>query len=388
MTQQALKIAILCPGHGRVCRGVETFTGELSHRLLDIRPDWRIDIFSRGPDEDISTGIRQIHVPAVDRDSLLATAYAKIGHHLGIYLRTRIDAECLSFTLALAPRLLRSKYDLVFNQAGPFAGRFLQHKRKMDGTPFIHKTASGYGKLEEIMARQRPDAIVATSPFVKAWLECVQPGLSVVCIPNAVDRSAFRPYSAGELAAARNGHAIFNMKHPIVLFVGAMDPMKRPELLISAMDKIPDASLVMVGDGRMTDSVVKLGTARLSERFLHVPRVAREQMSLYYNACDVYTMPSEEPFGITFLEAMACNKPVLGHLSPVQQWMFNDAGDICDCTNADEYADVIRGLLAADFGDRPLERSRAFDWSEVSPKYAELFSGICFKKPENTEGTE
>ena len=377
MTGQALRIAILCPGYGRVMRGVETFTGELARLLLDIRPDWRIDIYCRGAGAEMSPGIRQIHVPAVDRDCRVATLYAQVGHRLGVFLRTRIDAECLSFTLALAPRLLPARYDVVFNQAGPFAGRLLQLKRRLDGTPFVHKTASGYGELELIMARQKPDAVIATSPFAGDWLERAMPGLRVECIPNAVDRSAFRPYSAQELRAARDGLPVFGLKRPIVLFVGAMVPMKRPELLISAVARLTEVSLVMVGGGRLSDSVAELGAEQLGSRFLHVPEAPREEMALYYNACDLFTLPSEEPFGIAFLEAMACNRPVLGHHSPVQQWMFGDAGTTCDCSNPDEYAAAIRRLLATDLGNRPLERSLMFDWSAVAPRYANLFDRVA-----------
>lgn len=374
MSSEALRIAVLCPGCGRVARGVETFTGELARRLVRLRPEWRIDIFCRGLHGEPSPGVRQIHVPAIDRESRLATVYAQVGHRLGYFLRTRIDAECLSFTLALAPKLMRARYDLIFNQAGPFAGRLLRLKRRLDGTPFVHKTASGYGELEVIMARQSPDAVVATSPFVKAWLECIRPGMRIECIPNAVDHSAFRPYSASELDGARNGLAVFGIKRPVVLFVGAMVPMKRPELLVSAMARLHNASLVMVGDGRLTGHIVELGTLRLRDRFLHVPRVSREQIALYYNACDMFTMPSEEPFGIAFLEALACNKPVLAHQGPVQQWIIGDAGMTCDCTNPNEYAEAISRVLATDFGNRPLKRSRAFGWSEVAQRYVDLFS--------------
>jgi len=375
--ERPLRVGILCPGYGRVVRGVETFTDELCRRLLGAKPEWRIDIYSSGDRmEGLPRGVRQVLVPSIRRDGGSASLYAKVGHRLGIFLRTRIDAECLSFTLALAPRLLFAKYDVVFNQAGPFAGKLLRLKRRLDGTPFIHKTASGYGELELIMAQQRPDAIVATSPYVKDWLDEALPGLRIECIPNAVDLGAFRPYSAQELEAARDGHAVFNVSRPRVLFVGAMDPMKRPELLISAVAKLPDVGLVMVGTGRIADRVAKLGAARLGSRFLHVPKVGREEMALYYSACDLFTLPSEEPFGIAFLEAMACNKPVLSHASPVQEWIFGEAGTMCDCTDPDEYAAAIGSALAADFGDRPLERSRMFDWSAVAPRYAELFSRV------------
>ena len=377
MAREGLRVAVLCPGFGRVMRGVETFTGELSRRLVDSRPDWHVDIFCRGPNAELSPGVRQIHIPAIDRDSRIATLYAQVGHRLGVFLRTRIDAECLSFAIALTLKFMQSKYDLIFNQAGPFAGRLLQVKRKMYGTPFMHKTASGYGDLELIMAKQRPDAIVATSPYAEGWLNRNCPGISVECIPNAVDRVVFRPYSIHELEAARDGIAVFNMKRPIVLFVGAMDPMKRPDLLISAVAKLPGVSLVMVGNGRLAHPVVERGMAKLGDRFLHVPSVSREQMAIYYNACDVFTMPSEEPFGIAFLEALACNKPVLAHSSPVQEWMFGDAGTTCDCTDADEYSTAIRRALETDFDSRPLDRSKEFDWSGILPRYEDLFVRVA-----------
>lgn len=376
MDEQGLRIAILCPGYGRVVRGVETFTEELSRRLIQSRPDWQIDIYCRGRNS-VSKGIRHVHIPAIDRDGPLATLYAQIGNRLGVFLRTRIDAECLSFALALASRMLGSRYDVVFNQAGPFAGSLLRIKRRLDGTPFVHKTASGYGDLELVMARQRPDAIVATSPFVEEWLESAHPGLNIECIPNAVDTAMFKPLQLDELRPARNGHKIFKMKRPLILFVGAMVPMKRPDLLLSAVSKIPDVSLVMVGNGRLSDQITEMGSESLGERFLHVPEVSRDELALYYNACDLFTLPSEEPFGIAFVEAMACNKPVLGHDSPVQKWIFGDAGDTCDCTDPDAYADAIRRLLNAEFGDRPVERSKSFDWSEVAPRYEALFLKVA-----------
>lgn len=370
------RIAILCPGYGVVTRGVEIFIEEMVGRLRALKPDWSFDIFCRAESGEPSRKVRLIHVPAVDRDGRTARFYARVCHRLGVFLRTRIDAECLCFTLALSPRLLRGRYDLIFNQAGPFAGCLLRAKRRLDGTPFIHKTASGYGDLEGITARQCPDAIIATSPFVKAWLESACPGARVECIPNAVDRAHFRPYAPREIEDRRDGHAIFKLKRPIVLFVGAMDPMKRPELLISAMSRVPEAGLVMIGSGPLAESLPRMGIGDLRGRFVYLPRLPRHEMVLYYNVCDLFTLPSEEPFGISFLEAMACNKPVLSHHSPVQQWMFGDAGTMCDCTDPDEYAAAIRTMLASDFGDRPVDRSRAFDWHEVSQRYADLFSRV------------
>jgi glycosyltransferase involved in cell wall biosynthesis len=378
VSTESARIGILCPGYGMVLRGVEIFIGEMVTRLREIQPDWSFDIYCRARSGEVAPGVHLIHVPAVDRDGHSAALYAKVGHHLRYSYRTRIDAECLSFTLTVAPRLLRAHHDLIFNQAGPFAGWLCQWTRWRHGTPFVHKTASGFGELETVMAMQRPDAIVATSPHAMRWIERECPGSSVQLIPNAVDTTTFRPYSDRELAAFGLGMDVLKLKRPILLFVGAMDPMKRPHLLLDAMARVPEASLVMVGTGHIADSLLSIYASALGDRFLYLPKVPREQMPFYYNACDLFTLPSDEPFGIAFVEAMACNKPVLAHKSPVQKWLFGDAGRLCDCTNPDEYAGTIRRMLSTDFGDLPLERSKSFDWSQVASCYADLFSRLMY----------
>jgi len=378
LSSETARIGILCPGYGTIPRGVETFIGELVPRLRQLRPGWTFDIYCRAASRNVGSGMKVVHVPAIDRNGSAATLYARLAHRLRLFLRTRIDAECLSFTVAAAPRLLRARYDLIFNQAGPFAGQLLRLKRRTDGTPFVHKTASGHGRLELIMARQQPDAIVATSPYVKDWLEKRISKLQIEYIPNAVDCTTFRPYSKEELEAARNGLAILELNRPVILFVGAMDPMKRPHLLISAASTIPEVSLVMVGSGRLAESIRKLGVEKFgADRFLHIARASREQMAIYYNACDLFTLPSEEPFGIAFLEAMACDKPVVGHDSPVQRWIFGEAGLTCDCTNPEEYGRTIRRALDSDLRGRARERGREFDWPEIARRYESLLSRVA-----------
>lgn len=350
-------------------------------RLRGIRPGWEFDIFCRGSGGTPEPGVTLVHIPAIDRDGRMATLYARVGHRLGVFLRTRIDAECLSFTVSALPRSLRSRYDLIFNQAGPFAGRLLRMKRRLDGTPFIHETAAGHSPLELMMARQQPDVLIATSPFVGDWIRKHVPGTRIECLPKAVDRLHFRPYSADEMESARDGLRVFRMKRPTVLFVGAMDPMKRPELLISAMADLPEASLVMVGDGRLADEVARMGTETLgADRFLHVRQVSRDDIPLYYNLCDLMALPSEEPFGMVFLEAMACGKPVVGHRSPVQDWIFGDAGRTCDCTDSHELAATIRRVLSKGVAGSPRERSEEFDWVAIARGYERIFSSVIERR--------
>lgn len=365
-----MRIAVLCSGYGIVARGVETFLRGLITRLARTNPDWDFDVYTRAKSGLEQPGVRLVHVPAVSRYSRAAKLYSKIGHRLGFYLREPNNAEGLSFALAAMPKLLAQRYDLVFNQAGPFSGWFLMAWRRIGGPPFAHKTASGYSLLELLMKRQKPDLTVATSPFVADWLKSQPPDTPVVCIPNAVDCSIFRP---------DGGHTypFAGLERPIVLFVGTIDGMKRPHLAVEAVSGMSSGSLVLIGDGPRRREIVTMGMDRLGNgRFLSLARAPHDLLPAYYNAADVFTLPSEEPFGIVFLEAMACNKPIVSNHSPVQEWMAADAGLTCDCLDPGEYAATLERVAVTDYADRPRRRALEFDWSVIAPKYETAFQSL------------
>jgi len=362
-----VRIAILSPGYGWVARGVEVFIHDLVHRLIKRRPDWHFDIYTRGPAGQEGPNVRLIHIPAFSRYSRLATLYAQIGHHLGFYLRTRISAECLSFAIALAPVLWFRRYNLIFNQAGWFAGWLLVAKRRRDGTPFVHKTAGGYSYGELMLARQRPDILFATSPVVHDWLRREVWGTDSVIAPNGVDSSLFCPEAVDTRRFKPNPPTIEKVD---VLFVGAMDEMKRPDLAIRAVAATPGLRLRMIGEGRLQDEMQRLGT----ERFQLIPRVENAELPPYYCSARVFTLPSDEPFGIVFLEAMACNVPVVGRDTPVTRWLIGDAGLTCDCDDIAAYVAALETAMDQDFGDRPRLRALEFDWERIVTIYEQQFA--------------
>ena len=85
--------------------------------------------------------------------------------------------------------------------------------------------------------------------------------------------------------------------------------------------KYPSTRYVIIGDGpyrsTLTDKVEQLGLAA-TVHFLG--RVTDDEVIWWLRACDIFVMPSrklpgkfgEEGFGIAYLEANACGKPVIG----------------------------------------------------------------------------
>ncbi len=101
----------------------------------------------------------------------------------------------------------------------------------------------------------------------------------------------------------------------VVLFVGRLTIQKGCDFFLDAaklvLEKIPNVRFIIVGSGDMMFSLIQksidLGISHRVHFVGFDPDVRK-----YYSIADVFVMPSvSEPFGLTALEAMACNVPVI-----------------------------------------------------------------------------
>ncbi len=132
-------------------------------------------------------------------------------------------------------------------------------------------------------------------------------------IPNGINAEDF-PKGDGESFRAEHGLG----RDPFILFVGRLNHIKGPDLLLRAFSEgrkaFPDHRLVFAGpdSGMLTglkNTAVQLG---VEERVHFVGYVGGRMKSEAYNAADLLAIPSrQEAMSIVALEAGAAGTPVL-----------------------------------------------------------------------------
>jgi phosphatidyl-myo-inositol dimannoside synthase len=113
--------------------------------------------------------------------------------------------------------------------------------------------------------------------------------------------------------------------------------------------KIPDIHYVLVGKGSDRPRVEALiDSLDLKDCVTLAGFVSDQEICDYYNLCDVFAMPSKgEGFGIVYLEALACGKPVVGgnQDGAIDALCNGELGILIDPDNVDEIACVLTEIL-------------------------------------------
>lgn len=159
---------------------------------------------------------------------------------------------------------------------------------------------------------------------------CEANGLEPSCfelLPCAVDERLFTPGPKPPELIERYGLAGCKVLMTVArLWSG--DIYKGVDVTIRALPEIaqvePNVKYLVIGRGddqpRLQGLAQELG---VSDRVVFAGFVPTEELALHYRVADAYIMPSQEGFGIVYLEAMACGKPVLsgdadGSADPLQ----------------------------------------------------------------------
>jgi len=211
----------------------------------------------------------------------------------------------------------------------------------------------------------------------------------MVKIAPGIDTAHFSPQpSAVQL---RSSLGLTDKK--VIVSVGRLVHRKGQDSLISAMPEIlqrhPDAHILLVGEGPYREHLEKLVKGlRIEGAITFIGRIQHAELPRYISVGDIFAMPSRsrlaglevEGLGIVYLEASACELPVIAGASggAPDAVLEGETGITVDGTNPAAIAQAVTSLLddpirAKAMGKRGREWIYSnWRWELWADKFAEL----------------
>lgn len=162
--------------------------------------------------------------------------------------------------------------------------------------------------------------VIANSDFTKTLVAASAPCASTAVVNPCVDLKRFGDDHGRGISRGPGER--------IILTVGRMVESKGHDTVIRAMPEViksfPEAKYCIAGDGVTRDACEDLaGKLGISDKVIFAGEVDEDDLVSHYRSSEIFIMTSRylrktgevEGFGIVFLEAGACGKPVIGSRS-------------------------------------------------------------------------
>jgi glycosyltransferase involved in cell wall biosynthesis len=291
-------------------------------------------------------------------------------------LRNEYAYEELTFVPGLLREYRPAEYDVTVTCSYPFTNWILRRKTwRGSRPPHVFVTQNGDWPAHANNSEYRffgCEGLVCTNPD---FFERNKSNWACKLIPNGVDCVRFQPGPS-----QRNEFGL-NTDRLIVLMVSALIPTKRVEIGIEAVSQIPDAHLVVAGDGPQREAVTALAARLLPGRFTRLS-LAPDQMPALYRSADIFMhLSQEEAFGNVFIEAMACGLPIVAENSPRTRWIVGEREFLLDTGNPSDIAEHIKLArdAPANLRQTRVELASAFSWSKIGEMYREFLKEVVAK---------
>ena len=172
----------------------------------------------------------------------------------------------------------------------------------------------------------------------------------------------------------------------IVTFLGRITYQKGPDYFVEAaakvLKRVPNVRFVIAGSGDMMNHVIRrVARLGIADRFHFTGFLRGDDVHRMFRLSDVYIMPSvSEPFGISPLEAMRSNVPVIiSKQSGVAEVL--DYAVKVDYWDVDAMADAIYGLitypaLSGMFAKKGLEEVTGLKWNNAAAKIKKIYQEV------------
>jgi glycosyltransferase involved in cell wall biosynthesis len=267
-------------------RGAEIQATQLSQHLTQAGRDSRVVALST------PAGLNPLPIEVLGRHRLTLTTLARL----------RRAARSADIVVAYGSTSLPACVIALVGTSIPFVYRGISDPARWTRGA-LHKWATAF-------QYRRPDHIAAL--WGDAGRSITEffgvPPERVSVIPNARDEAYYRPPSTAERALARAEFSLQPATRAVV-FIGSLSPEKRVDRAIETMAGLPEAVLLVAGDGPLREQAVRWAVQRHANvRFLGELKDVRPLLW----AADAVVLPSDvEGMPGSALEALMCATPVV-----------------------------------------------------------------------------
>ena len=358
-----MHILFALPGLHRFDRGAEVVFESVAEQIAK-KGEHRVTLVGSGkPRADRSYDF--IHVPAASRE--------KFEHWPKIpFFRHEFMYEELTFAARLASLPAVGEADVTMTCSYPYTNWALRRPRKGRKPRHVFVTQNGdwapQGKGPEPRFFSC-DGLICTNPL---YFERNRDRWHSALIPNGLDPAIFRP---GPQTKAELGLPV---DRPVIVMVSALEPGKRVIEAMEAVADVPDAFLLIAGDGPLREKVDHLAAELLPGRFLR-RTFKREEMPDLYRSADLFLHTKiRESFGNVYIEALSCGVPVVAHDDEVTRWILGEHAVLVDSTSkALLTAAILQTLIARPAGAEVAAWAHArYSWEVVGAKYLDFFTDV------------
>lgn len=367
-TSTNVRILFALAGLHRVYRGAEIAFLAVAEQLARKGDD--VTLIGSGP-EIPGRPYRYLHAGAVPRERF--ERFPKLPA-----LRVNTAWEELTFAAGLLRQYRPQDYDVTLTCGYPFTNWVLR-RRMMNGhrPPHVFVTQNGDWPAQSETAEFRffgCEGLVCINPD---YFERNRSNYRCALIPNGVDTDRFRPGPTDRNSLGLEPAAL------IVLMVSAMIPSKNVASAIEAVSRLPDAHLVVAGDGPLRDDLRELADRKMPQRY-HQISVEPQRMPDLYRAADVFLhLSRDESFGNVYVEAMACGVPIVAYDLQRTRWIVGDSAFLCPSEESADLAATI-ALAAAEGPDRSeasVHRASMFRWEGIGEQYRRFLEEVVKEFP-------
>ena len=167
---------------------------------------------------------------------------------------------------------------------------------------------------------------------------------------------------------------------PLLANVGRLALQKNQATLIAALIDIPEAHLLLIGEGELRDTLhQQVSALKLGARVHFLGEMKSEDVLDLLCIADVFVFPSlYEAMPMALVEAMGLGIPIVAGDIPAMREVLGDAGILVPSESAKEIAIAVRQILdSPELADRlsqsSLRRSTQFSVEKMVTSYEKIF---------------